>query len=955
MKTLTTITSVLLLLLAANMSHAQESRKNKKISVYGRVYDSFTKGYLNAHVTLMRSDSTVIDTTTCEKTKTSAMSYYEFRLPLDNGNYIVKATAEGYHTASAIFRLERKGRKDYFEAPDIFLRRKAHETGKEVMLDEVEVRGTRVQITYRGDTIVYDAAAFKLPEGSMLDALVKQLPGAEITDNGDIYINGEKIDYLTLNGKDFFKKDNKVMLDNLPYYTVKNLKVYHRSTEQSQLVGRNVERKEHVMDVALKREFMGTYLGNAEAGGGSEERWMARAFGMRNSDLTNVVAYANMNNVNEDRRPGGNGKWDPKKSTNGVKTTRQAGVGIQTEDKAHNIKNMLDVRGSWDGVSRIQTTERIRYNTDGNILTGEMARAKQRAGGIELNNRLMIRKWRTGLSTVFNIDDRTREASSSDSTISMAVQTERRTEFAQAMLRCSQPSTKSASLTNRSRKLSQAQTRNVHLYQSAYTSIPFKSGDMLAFNASLNYMNMRPSEGFTNSRTEYIAIDSAETRQQYAKNTEEMLMLEGKAGYTVQLPEQFQLQLSADYASRKEHSTRGDYRLDLIENQEFDNPGWLPRQDMLEETLDKENSERYHTTKDIYGAGIDLYKFTKKMNFMLNIPFRYVKERMDYTHSTCDTVARRSYKEMRTYLSIKTFGKNPLNFSYNFYTLQPGFERLMPVRDTSNPLLTVIRNPNLKTQKKHDFEAQATFKNDSTGSSVYVRMRSSLSPGEIRRRMTYNSLTGAYTSMQDNVNGNWNMEVKSGWQRPLDRKRRLRMDINASVSYDRDVDFAETTDIAESGVLSKVDNWKTYISAKLSYRLSNFSCGVAGYLTARSTRGSLETTSPIDAQDWQYGANLTYTIPWIKTTIATDINMFTKRGYDSNVMNTDEVVWNILLTRNFWKGRLTAKLQAYDILQQLTTRKFYVDGQGRTVTWNNSIPRYVMLSVAVNMAKKKGK
>ena len=82
MKTLTTIASVLLLLFAANMSHAQESGKNKKISVYGNVYDSFTKAYLNAHVTLMRSDSTVIDTTACEKPKHSVMSYYEFSLPL---------------------------------------------------------------------------------------------------------------------------------------------------------------------------------------------------------------------------------------------------------------------------------------------------------------------------------------------------------------------------------------------------------------------------------------------------------------------------------------------------------------------------------------------------------------------------------------------------------------------------------------------------------------------------------------------------------------------------------------------------------------------------------------------------------------------------------------------------------------------------------------------------------
>ena len=50
--------------------------------------------------------------------------------------------------------------------------------------------------------------------------------------NGDIYINGEKIDYLTLNGRDFFKGDNKVMLDNLPYFSVKDLKVYRKKSDK---------------------------------------------------------------------------------------------------------------------------------------------------------------------------------------------------------------------------------------------------------------------------------------------------------------------------------------------------------------------------------------------------------------------------------------------------------------------------------------------------------------------------------------------------------------------------------------------------------------------------------------------------------------------------------------------------------------------------------------------------
>lgn len=62
----------------------------------------------------------------------------------------------------------------------------------------------------------------------MIDALIKQLPGAELKDNGEIFVNGKKIDYLTLNGKKLFNGNNQVMLENLPYYTVKNIKVFNR-------------------------------------------------------------------------------------------------------------------------------------------------------------------------------------------------------------------------------------------------------------------------------------------------------------------------------------------------------------------------------------------------------------------------------------------------------------------------------------------------------------------------------------------------------------------------------------------------------------------------------------------------------------------------------------------------------------------------------------------------------
>lgn len=95
-------------------------------------------------------------------------------------------------------------------------------------LNEVVVKATRVQMYYKGDTIVFDASAFVIPEGSMLDALVQQMPGATMDEYGNISINGKHVDYLMLNGKDFFKGKNKLMLENLPYYTIKDIKVYDK-------------------------------------------------------------------------------------------------------------------------------------------------------------------------------------------------------------------------------------------------------------------------------------------------------------------------------------------------------------------------------------------------------------------------------------------------------------------------------------------------------------------------------------------------------------------------------------------------------------------------------------------------------------------------------------------------------------------------------------------------------
>lgn len=167
-----------------------------------------------------------ISTVLCRK----GNSWFTMYITKISGSYTRRAEYEGYHTAEVKENFDFSKSQRGYGFPDVKLKRKANaeDSLRSVGLGEVVVRGTRLQVAYRGDTLVYNAEAFNIPEGAMLDALVRQLPGAELKANGDVYINGKRLDYITLNGNDFFKGKNKVILENLPYFTVKELQVYHK-------------------------------------------------------------------------------------------------------------------------------------------------------------------------------------------------------------------------------------------------------------------------------------------------------------------------------------------------------------------------------------------------------------------------------------------------------------------------------------------------------------------------------------------------------------------------------------------------------------------------------------------------------------------------------------------------------------------------------------------------------
>ena len=905
-------------------------KKERTVRLGGEVYDSFTKARIKAAVTITSEDSALTLTDTCRIVST--WSSYGFDVPRRPARYFIRAEAEGYETLTDTFDLRPRGRVKYYSIPRLLMRRSQGDVYKSVGLGEVVVRGTRVQIAYRGDTIVYDASAFNLPEGSMLDALIRQMPGAELKDDGTVYVNGRKVDYLLLNGKDFFKRKNKMMLENLPYFTVKEVKVYDKSTERSEMLGRDVEPKDFVMDVGLKREYARSYIANAEAGAGTDNRWAARAFGLYFDDHTRVTLFGNANNVNENRRPGSQGDWSPAKMERGLLATKQAGLSIQTEDKDKRVRETFETSLTWSDSDNERHSSALTFASGGDIARGGSSFSRDKDFKLQANNSITLSKLKLTSHHYFTYTSGSGSASSRDSTLR-------------------------DTLTNSSWSDAHNRYKRLNLTGSLDWNTALPWGDWVTFYANYGWYRLTPDESRIQTGTFYAADGTTDWRNRYNTSDYDNYYYNLNMAYRLTLDHGWNAGATVSYQQMHTADCGAQYRLDRLGGAWTGETWRLPSTaDSLMMALDADNSTQTDKMQRGYGAALDVYRSARGCYISFFMPYTFYREKMRYRSGGTDTVAARTYSDFSptVYLQWKK-GKASHNYSLRVSTTQPDFASLMPRENTTNPLALFINNPALKGSTTVEIDGRSTFRRDSSDMTWYAGASVRIRHNAFGTRTTYNPATGAYTYMQDNVRGNWDARLLGGLNGSLGDRRRLRYSAGANVRLIRDVDF----DVAYGGAgdaLSKVSTVTTALDLSLTYTLGKLTAGVGGKIDTRHSRSRRDGFEPINTYDYRWGGNIQYTIPALGVNLSTDINMFSRRGYGSREMNTDDLAWNAQLSRTFLKGALTARITAYDILRQISTKSYSINAQGRTELRYNSVPRYVMLSLAWKFSKKpKGK
>ncbi|MBQ8675107.1 MAG: carboxypeptidase-like regulatory domain-containing protein, partial [Bacteroidaceae bacterium] len=180
------------------------STKKTKANVTGFIKDSETADVLvRAAVQIMTEDTTKMVAGGVSNT----LGGYTIK-SVEEGTYIVKITYLGYHNFYR--KITIKNGETIHNVGTVLL------TPNTIQLGLAVVEGTVPQMEVKEDTIIFNADAFKVPEGSVLEDLVKKLPGAEVDSEGNITINGKTIKKILVNGKEFFSNDRSMAMKNIP-------------------------------------------------------------------------------------------------------------------------------------------------------------------------------------------------------------------------------------------------------------------------------------------------------------------------------------------------------------------------------------------------------------------------------------------------------------------------------------------------------------------------------------------------------------------------------------------------------------------------------------------------------------------------------------------------------------------------------------------------------------------
>lgn len=928
----------------------------QKVSVQGTVVDQAGEPLPAATVLLLKTDSTQA---TGQQTKLDGT----FSLSsVKAGEYILKVSFVGYKTVCQNLTLEKGNKK--FDAGQVTL----YDNAK--LMKEAEVTARVAQVEMHEDTFVYNSAAFRVTEGSNLEALIKKMPGMEVSDDGTVKVNGKTVKKIMVDGKEFFGEDTKMSMKNLPAKMVDKVKAYDKQSDYSRMTGIDDGEEETVLDLTVKKGMKEGWLVNVDASYGTEDRFSEKLNVSRFTDHSQYALMGSWNNVN-DRGFGGPGGFGG--GSGDVESAMAGGTFAWENGKKEQEKGYFEIGGNvrWNQMKNYsvnKSNSETFLSTTASQFVNSLSEGRSKNWNINSDFRL---EWCPDTATNILFRPRFTYSNNENSNESKSV-TFNDSPYEAGM---SDPLNEYLDSLGGNLKYKDILVNDNGRQSKGDGSSYDVSGNLqvnrrlgkAGRNITLNLgggINESKSDSYSRSLVRYFqpsAPREYEFTNQYSKNPSKSWNYSARLSYTEPIFKGANLQFSYQFQRRFSDSDRSLYSIDsllynpTLRNQYFGGMsdaqiietltlGYTPADSVMPSLLNWVNSQ--YATYNEYNHDVNvMFRYTFGA-FQLNagVSFQPQTTYMDYTKFSLDTTVVRNVFNWapRVNFRWKISNTSQLRFRYNGRMNQPSMTNLLPITDTSDPMNITMGNPSLKPSWTNSanifYNAYITEKQMGWMANV----RWSQTQNAITNKTAVDVETGKRVTRPENIDGNWNASADLMFNSALDAQKYFNVMNRMNLGYTNSVGYLQ---VDQESQLSTTRSTVVGDNLRFNFRNDFLEVGVNGGFTYSHDRNEIRPSSNMDTWNYSYGGNIQYTAPW-GTVFATDIAEQCRRGYTSESMNTNELVWNAKITHSFLKKKnLILTAEWFDILRNRSNISRTVSAVERRDVWTNAVNSYLLFHV----------
>lgn len=858
------------------------------------------------------------------------------------------------------------------------------------MLKDMVVTGRAPKVEMKADTMVYNSSAYRIPEGSTLEELVRQLPGAQVDDNGNITINGKTVKKILLNGKEFFGSDINTAMKNLPTNIVEKIKAYDKKSDLAKATGIDDGEDETVIDLGVKKENMNSWFGNLDGAYGTEKRYSEKVMLNQFNDKQKIMVLGSANNVGDQGFPGGGGGFRGGQN-NGLNDSKMlmSNYSLQTDKIDAVFSAMYNYKGS--DVQNKTNSQNFTTNNYGY----SMGTQKGNNHNFNLEGRV---EWSPdSLTKIFvrpsvtwgksNNRSKTYSVTSSndwgqnlDDPYSLLTQYQIDTEAGQ----------------NHWQNNSDINLVNVNNKNTESKSNSFTAGIDGMYNRRLNNKgrNFTIRGGYNYSKTNSKSYSYNSTI--YGTGEDGTMQTSDIIRRYISTPVKSQtysagtmwsepifttglfLQLRYRFSYTYNKSDRSTYNIEDPDGNlwgmngfTFPNNFWTNQNDYLDATQSTYATYKYFN----HNASMQLRYVQKKFNLNVGVSFQPQHTEFTYIKDVINVDTTRNILNVSPTLDFryKFSNTSQLRIRYRGTPSQPSMTDLLNVVDNSDPLNISAGNPGLKPSFSNSLNVFYNTYNPKLQQGIIGVVDFSSTSNSFSTRRITDKTTGTTVSRPENINGNWNIRGFFGFNTAVGPKKRFNINSFTNGNYQNTVAYTGTGTITNAGNITSIDDVnKIFQNAtnqqkattktttvgerlSLSYRTDLWELGVNGSLSYSHSTNDVMSQGNMDTWTYSFGPRLTLNLPW-GTSLSTDLSDNARRGYTSAAMNTTEWIWNLQLSQSFLKAKnLILSIQFYDLLKQQSNISRSITAYERSDTWYNSINSYMMVHLIYRFNNSKGK